>query len=288
MSPATLKSLLIGLATAIVVAAAFALVQARSQAILEHRYPRNPPDPIHAATAPDQIALGQHLVESTGCALCHGKQMAGRMLAAAGSPLAAPNLTRVVVKRSDAELDWAIRHGVRADGTSEFGMPSHVYAAFTDAETSAMIGYLRTLKPLGPPTPRQPPGFMQRVDMAVGWMHPEVARIPGAPRPLDLGPKFAAGRHLAALACGQCHGTDLSSGHGAPGPDLMVRGGYSRRQFHALMRTGDTPSGRELDLMSETARLSFSHFTDAEIDALYDYLNARDVVLDSARPPKKG
>ena len=40
--------------------------------------------------------------------------------------------------------------------------------------------------------------------------------------------------------------------------------------------------------MSETARLSFSHFTDAEVDALYDYLDARDVRLDSLRPPKKG
>ena len=286
MTAVSPKSLILGAAIALVLAGGYVLVLSRSQAILQHRYVLAP-SAVHAATAPDQILLGQHLVQTDGCALCHGKQMAGRMLAAAGSPLAAPNLTRVVAKRSDAELDRGIRAGLRADGTSEFGMPSHVYAGFSDAETAAMIGYLRSLKPVGPPTPPQPPGFMQRVDMTVGWMHPEATRLTGVPRPLDLGPRYAQGRHLAAMACGQCHGTDLSSGHHAPGPDLMVRGGYSRAQFHALMRTGETPSGRELDLMSETARLSFSHFTDAEIDALYDYLYARDVKLDAAGPPKK-
>ncbi len=286
MTRMPLKSLLLGAAIALVLGAGYLVVQARSQAILQHRYPL-PPSAVHAASAPAELAEGQHLTQVNGCALCHGKQMAGRMLGAAGSPLAAPNLTRVVAKRSDAELDRAIRAGVRPDGTSEFGMPSHVYSGFSDAETAAMIGYLRTLKPVGPPTPRQPPGFMQRVDMTVGWMHPEANRIAGVTRPIDLGPRFEAGRRLAAMACGQCHGTDLSSGHHAPGPDLMVRGGYSRVQFHNLMRTGETPSGRELDLMSETARLSFSHFTDAEIDTLYDYLNARDVRLDTP-PPKKG
>jgi mono/diheme cytochrome c family protein len=124
------------------------------------------------------------------------------------------------------------------------------------------------------------------VDIAVGFMHPEVDRIRAAHPPLDLGPATAAGRHLAATACGQCHGTDLAGGHGAPGPDMMVRGGYSRVQFGALMRKGETPQGRDLDPMSQVARSSFSHFTDAEIDQIYAYLDARDVAL--AKPPPAG
>jgi hypothetical protein len=32
-------------------------------------------------------------------------------------------------------------------------------------------------------------------------------------------------------------------------------------------------------LMTETARSNFSHFTDAEVDAIYDYLDARDRIL---------
>ena len=74
-----------------------------------------------------------------------------------------------------------------------------------------------------------------------------------------------------------------SGGHGAPGPDLMVRGGYSLAQFRALMHDGETPAGRELGLMSLTARQSFSHFTDAEVGALYAYLAARDVKLGPAQ-----
>ena len=286
MTPAPLKTLALCAVGALAFVAVYVVVQARSQSILQARHPLAP-SAVRAATTPEAIAAGQHLVQVSGCALCHGRELAGTMMGAAGSPLAAPNLTRVVVKRTDAELDHALRGGVRPNGTSEFGMPSHVYAGFTDTETAAILGYLRSLQPKGDLIQRPDPGFMQRVDLAVGFMHPEVGRIAGAHAPIDLGSRYAAGRHLAALSCGQCHGTDLSSGHGAPGPDLMVRGGYSRTQFHALMRTGATPSGRELGLMSETARSSFSHFTDAEIEALYDYLDARDVRLD-APPPTKG
>ena len=285
MNSAPFKTLALCAVGALAFVVVYAAVQVRSQAILEARHPLAP-SAVRAATIPEAIAEGQHLTQVNGCSLCHGRELAGKMMGAAGSPLAAPNLTRVVAKRSDAELDHAIRGGVRPDGTSELGMPSHVYAGFTDAETAAMLGYLRTLKPQGAPTLRPDPGFMQRVDLAVGFMHPEAGRIAGARPPIDLGPKFQQGRHLVATACGQCHGSDLSSGHGAPGPDLMVRGGYTRTQFHALMRTGQTPSGRELDLMSETARSSFSHFTDAEIDAVYDYLYARDVRLDGPNPAK--
>ena len=284
MNRARLKPIAIGVVAVLVLAAGYAAIQMRSQAILEARHPLRP-STVRAATTPDAIAVGQHLAEVSACGLCHGKDLAGRTMGAAGSPFAAPNLTQVVGRRSDAELDRAIRAGVRPDGTTEFVMPSQAYAGFTDAETAAMLGYLRSLTPKGAPTPKRQSGFMQRVDLAVGFMHPEVDRIAVARPPLDLGPRYASGRHLAAVSCGQCHGTNLSGGHGAPGPDLMVRGGYNRTQFHTLMREGETPSGRDLDPMSLVARLSFSHFTDAEIDALYDYLDARDVRLGKPTGP---
>ncbi len=284
MKRVPLKPIAIGVAAMLALAAAYAVVQMRSQAILEARHPLRP-SAVRAATTPEAVALGQHLMQVSACSLCHGKDLAGRMLGAAGSPLGAPNLTRSVGRRSDAELDRAIRDGVRPDGTAEFVMPSQAYARFTDAETAAILGYLRSLTPKGAPTPKRQSGLMQRVDLALGFMHPEVDRIAAARPPIDLGPRYESGRHLAAVACGQCHGTDLSGGRGAPGPDLMVRGGYSRGQFHTLMREGETPSGRELDPMSLVARLSFSHFSDAEIDALYDYLDARDVRLGKTPAP---
>ena len=282
MDRSTRNSIILGLVTLVVVAVGYAAVQARSQAVLQTRWPLVS-STVHAATAPTDVAAGQHLVQVTGCSLCHGRDLAGKMMAAAGSPMAAPNLTRAVAKRSDAELDRAIRAGVRPDATSEFAMPSHVYAAFTDAETADIIGYLRTLKSTGAVAVRPPLGVMQKVDLAIGFMHPEAGRIAGAPRPLDAGAQFQAGRHLASLACAQCHGTDLTGGHGAPGPDLMVRGGYSLAQFRTLMHDGETPAGRELGLMSLAARQNFSHFSDAEVGALYAYLAARDVKLGPAQ-----
>ncbi len=284
MNRAPLKPIAFGVVAVLALAAAYLAVHMRSQAILEARHPLRP-SAVRAATTSEAIAAGQHLVQTSACGLCHGKDLAGRTLGAAGSPLAAPNLTQAVGHRSDAELDRAIRDGLRPDGTTEFVMPSQAYARFTDVETAAMLGYLRSLAPKGAPTPKRQSSFMQRVDLALGFMHPEVDRIAAARPPLDLGPRYESGRHLAAVACGQCHGTDLSGGHGAPGPDLMVRGGYNRTQFHTLMREGETPSGRELDPMSLVARLSFSHFTDTEIDALFDYLDARDVRLGKQPTP---
>lgn len=276
-----LKNFAIGLGLALVLAGLYVAVQVRSQAILQARHPL-PPSSLRAATTPAEIARGQHLVQVAACSLCHGRALAGMMIAAAGSPVYAPNLTRVAPRRTDAELDRAIRSGLRPDGTAELGMPAHVYAAFTDAEAAAIVGYLRTLEPEGSIQARPSPGIVQRADLAAGIMHTEPERIAAARPPMDLGPRFETGRHLASVDCGQCHGTNLSGRHGAPGPDLEVRGDYSRRQFHVLMRQGDTTSGHELELMSSVAQASFSHFSDAEIDAIYDYLNARDLRLSAA------
>jgi cytochrome c553 len=278
MNRSALKALAIGLIAALVLAAAYVVIQVRSQAILTARHPLAPRG-VRASTSPETIAEGQHLVQVTACSLCHGRTLAGRMLAAAGSDVYAPNLTLIVGKRSDAELDRAIRQGLRPDGTAELGMPAHVYAGFTDTETTAILGYLRSLRPEGTLKARPAPGLLQRADLALGTGHTEVERIASAKPPMDLGARLAGGRHLAAVACGQCHGPDLSGGRGAPGPDMMVHGDYSRRQFHALLRDGESPSGRDLELMSPTARASFSRFTDAEVDAIYDYLDARELKL---------
>ena len=286
MTRASLTYLAIGLGVAIVLAEAYAAVQSRSQTMLEARHPL-PPSAVHAATSPEAIAEGGHLVQVAACSVCHGRSLAGMMIAAAGSPVYAPNLTLVVRKRTDAEFDRAIRKGLRPDGTSELGMPAHVYARFTDAETAAILGYLRSLKPQGTLQTRPSPGIVQRLDLAAGIMHTAVQRLATAHMPLDLGPRFETGRHLASVSCAQCHGPDLSGGHGAPGPDLMVRGDYDRPQFHALMRQGEARSGHDLELMSGTARSSFSHFSDAEIDAIYDYLNARDLRLAGPPPPSR-
>ena len=196
------------------------------------------------------------------------------------STLMAPNLTQLA-KRTDAELDRAIRQGLRPDGRSELGMPSQAYAGLTDAETASLITYIRGLPPHGPVQDQPPYGFILRMNLVTGALKTQVARHAETAAPLDAG--AAPGRHIAQIACSQCHGMDLAGGKGYPAPDLTVRGYYDRKQFHAVMRTGEGLP-RDMKLMAETATSSLSHLTDPEIDALYDYLLARDTKLATKKP----
>ncbi len=94
----------------------------------------------------------------------------------------------------------------------------------------------------------------------------------------DLGPAQSAGRHIAMTICADCHASDLTGKEVEPGvtaPDLAMVGSYDKAQFAKLMKTGLPPGGRNLGLMTQVSRASFSHFTDAEVTALFDYLQAR-------------
>jgi len=198
------------------------------------------------------------------------------------STLMAPNLTRLS-QRTDAELDAALRQGLRPDGRSELAMPSHAYAGLTDREAASLIAYLRSLPPSGEVLVQPPYGFILRMNLSTGALKVQAARHAEAPRPLDVDVKTASGRHLAQIACAQCHGPDLTGGQGYPAPDLTIRGYYDRAPFRTVMRTGEGLP-RDMKLMSETASASLSHLTDGEIDALFDYLIARDTKLASKKP----
>ena len=282
------RIVLAALGALIALAALFAAdlaMEARARAVLDARHPL-PGSAVVAATAPDEIAAGRHLALVTGCAFCHGEGLAGPGPGPASS-LRSPNLTLVVAHRSDADLDLATRHALRADGTGELAMPSYAYAGFSDREVGQIVGYLRSLPPQGAVVTPRPPGFMTRLAIATGRFQSQTDRLAAAKPPVDAGPEVEAGRHLASVACGQCHGSDLGGGAGLPGPDLTVRTYYSRAQFQQLMKTGDMPQNVHSELMQEVARAGFSQFTPAEVDAIYDYLQARDLRLAAVRKPAR-
>jgi cytochrome c553 len=264
---------------------AYAFVALRSRAMLDAVYPQNP-SAVRVLDAPEAVARGAHLAVVTACVGCHGKDLAGQPLGVSGSVVYAPNLTVATRRLSDAQLDRAIRRGLRPDGRSELVMPSHAYASFTDDDVASIVAYLRTLRLQGVASPPPSPGLLLRANLVAGVVKTEAAKLAAAAAAPAVGAQFEAGRHLAAIACGQCHGTDLGGGSGGQAPDLMVRGAYDRNQFHTLLRTGTPTDERDLGPMSETARQSFSHFTDQEIDAIYDYLAARDRML-SAREDRR-
>ncbi|MGZ3273968.1 MAG: c-type cytochrome [Caulobacteraceae bacterium] len=257
---------------------AFGFVIPRSEALLSARHPLAP-SPVRAAAG--DKAEGQRLSYVLGCRSCHDKGLTGAPMSLSSSTLMAPNLTRLS-RRTDAELDAAIRQGLRPDGRSELAMPSQAYAGLTDSEVAALIAYVRSLPPSGEVLVQPPYGIVLRMNLATGALKTQADRHADAAAPVDAGANTAPGRHIAQIACSQCHGPALEGGRGYPAPDLTIRGYYDRKPFHTVMRTGEGLP-RDMKLMSETASSSLSRLTDGEIDALYDYLIARDVKMASRK-----
>jgi mono/diheme cytochrome c family protein len=201
----------------------------------------------------------------------------------------APNLTRLVARYSDEQFAQAIKQGVRpSDHRALWGMPSAVFSTITDAELAAVLAFMRSLKPGGDPTPADKPGLSSRLAIVLNHIRPSdpatKAAIRSAPEqiaaavrrpPVNLGARYARGRHLTATICSECHGSDLRGDATEGGPDLVIAGAYDKDAFHQLLRTGVPPGGRDLGIMSEAAREDFRVFTDAELDAIHSYLKAR-------------
>lgn len=224
------------------------------------------------------IAQGQHLASTLGCTDCHGKTLEGlRLDFIPASTVYGANLPFLAKTFTDADFEHAIRHGLRPDGTSVPVMPSNQYANLTNDETGALIAYIRSIKSTATATPSPSYGLVLRIGLVTGVFGTQAMEAPKYKDPIDLGPQFAKGRHIAMVACGECHTSTLGGQNDdvLKSPDLMVAAAYDRADFAHLMKTGKAAGERELPLMSATARTRFSHFTDDEINALYDYLTAR-------------
>lgn len=229
-----------------------------------------------------QLADGERQARVLGCIDCHGEGLRGRMMFEAPNVARvwAPNLNELAARVNDQQLAQAIRQGIGHDGRALFVMPSPMYAHMTDQEVAALIAWMRTVPRSGAATTGIEWGPIGRYALASGGFPTAVARVAEfrARQPFDTGPEQAAGRHIAMTVCTECHGADLSGGQPTPditAPDLSISGAYDREQFRRLMRTGRPPNGRDLGLMGEVSRSGLNHFTDGEIDQVYDYLQAR-------------
>lgn len=234
-----------------------------------------PPTAAQLADAPRQARI-------LGCISCHGEGLRGRMMFE-GQPFAtvwAPNLAELAARASDQQLAAGIRQGIGHDGRALFVMPSPMYSRLSDQETAALIAYLRAVPSGGERVSAIRWGPIGRFVLAKGGLPSALDRVEAfrVSQPFDTGAGEAAGRRLAATACSECHGADLSGGQPTPdtsAPDLAIAGAYDLAQFRTLLRTGRPPNGRDLGLMAEVARDDFSRLTDSEIAALHAYLRAR-------------
>ena len=231
------------LALVALVLVAGGVVYALSERIM-HRTYREPLVAIAVPVDPGAIAEGQRLAQLRGCSGgCHGTEIEGSVFM--DTPLLgkviAPNLSVAVRHYSDAELAGIVRRGVRPDGRSVVVMPSEMFSGLSDGDLGKILAYLHSVPPR-----------------------------PGPGRGVRLGPlarlglvldKYQTSAQLVRRA------DSLVSAYPAPGD--------STEAFTRLLRTGKALGDRELDLMSYVARRRFTHFTDAEIQALRGFLLAR-------------
>jgi cytochrome c553 len=239
--------------------------------------------PEHLAQpTPVQLADAERQARTLGCFSCHGEGLRGNKMFDQPNvgTIWAPNLTRVAAHATDEQLARAIRQGVGVDGRRLFIMPAEVFQHLGDQEVAALIAMIRKLPRGGGETPPNVYGPLGRLGIVMGKFRtaPELVAKYAAQEPRPLGPQFEAGRQLAITKCSGCHGPALEGQEVEPGivsPDLTIAGAYDLPAFRKLLRTGVPASGRELKMMSGTARTDLSHLNDSEIAQLHSYLVAR-------------
>lgn len=230
---------------------------------------------IHIPNDSASLAQGERMARFHGCHSCHDAQLQGKVFL--DEPrvmrLVTPNITQVIRRYSNAELERLIRHGLRRDGTGVLAMPVQTFYDMSDADVGAIIAHLRAAPPMASALPASELRPLAKLAVLKGELLPAAATMNHrAPRLGDRTDTTQAwrGEYLARSICGECHGPTL---HGAlEAPALPRALGYSASEFVSLMLDGRSRDGRELPLMGRTARARFVRFTPSEIAAVYGYL----------------
>jgi mono/diheme cytochrome c family protein len=192
---------------------------------------------------------GQYLVKSVlGCSGCHTPQLAG-----GGGPdnskllggvdcfakdtgtgcLASANLTPDATglgNLTDQKIKDAITkgiHPVQVDGGAAYlfsNMPYYQFANLTDADSQAIVDYLRTLSPVVHAAPA-PTGTFATRPTAPQWAATPLASFPVATQDggaTDAGTASASnGKYLASLVCATCHTVNATVDGGATMPLVL-------------------------------------------------------------------
>ena len=238
-----------------------------------------PQSPRFELASSDQVEHGKRLSHVLGCVGCHTPDLTGEDWTEPDmGVLWTANLTQSAAKYSHEELAAMITEGKRSD-RALWDMPSFLFSELNDQDIADLVVYLKTLEPSGDahPDPTIGPRLQAEIDSGEWVDSVQDVRDKRDQGPPDLGQEHAFGRHILRATCAECHGMDLGGSEapmaGAPArPDLRMVASYSREEFAHFMQTGEAVGGRELELMSAVGRRRYSHFTDAEEDAIYNYL----------------
>lgn len=242
--------------------------------------------PLEISMDPQTIERGRHIVTTWGgCIECHGGNFAGQVFdeGLLVGRLVVANLTpgKGGIGAVFSDEDWvrAIRYGLDTDGTSLISMPSEYFNALSDADLAAVIAYLRSLPPVDTDHPEIRLGPMGRWFVLLEPHFLPASLIDhDAPRPPEPVPGVTVeyGRYLS-IACTACHAENLAGGD-EPGAGLNLTpagdlGDWSEEQFIRTLRTGVTPSGKQLDPELMPWK-SMGQMSDDELKAIWLYLQS--------------
>ena len=266
---------------AVTAAAGYGLSQARMS-----RHFTVPEHPLVLRGDSAEVTRGKRLATVRGCVDCHGENLGGRVMFddPALGRLAAPNLT-MGGRGADLDtrdLERAIRHGVRRDGTPLRVMPAAEFTTMADDELASIVSYLRSLPAVNAPRTEPRVGPIIRALFLAGQVKllpaEEIDHSLAHPAHVEPAATPQYGKYLA-IGCTGCHGSGFSGGKipGGP-PDWKPAanitptgiGRYSEEDFARILRTGRRPDGSQVDSLMPW-RLTRA-MTDVEIAALYSYL----------------
>jgi mono/diheme cytochrome c family protein len=260
-----------------------------------------------AAADPAQLERGAYLFIAADCQACHtdvknkGALMAcGRALATPFGTFYSPNITpdreTGIGNWSDEDFVRALREGVSPAGDYYFPVfPYPSYTRMTDQDMRDLKAYLFSLPPVKQTNKEHEVDFPFGWRFTLGpWQGMNFTAGPFVPDPAKSETWNRGAYLVQALGhCGECHtprgwlgGTDddyaLSGtpdgpeGQKVPNitPDKETGiGGWEKADVVRVLRTGMLPDGDYAgDGMGETVDFSTSKLTDADRDAIAEYL----------------
>jgi mono/diheme cytochrome c family protein len=164
-------------------------------------------------------------------------------------------------------------------------MPSQNYRYLSDDDLGAIIAYIRSLPAIDRTSPEPNLTLIGTTLFGLGGL----GRLPAeiiehdAPRPEAPAPGVTTeyGGYLVNIAtCKDCHSQNLAGGQVAPGepyaPNLTPGGelgGWAEEDFIHLIRTGQTPTGRQISGAMPWEE-HYQFMTDEELQAIWAYLSS--------------
>lgn len=247
----------------------------------EHALRMPPPSAALGQLPAGDAGEGARLARVMGCRGCHTPDLGGAVFVEIPNVarLVAPNLTSLRGDYDQANFLRLMRAGTKADGRLALVMPNKAHQRLTDQQLADLFAYLQSVPIVErelPPSRLQP---LARLGIVLGEYDIEEMRAdpPESPAVIADRNETDRGRHLALVACSECHGVNFAGFPDEGSPPLLIAKAYSEAEFIRLMRTGLTKAGKESasGLMSEVARERFVQLTDDEVLALKAFLDRR-------------